>query len=166
MKQVMLTFCVLAFLGCKNNNNSQSGNTVSQDTNNPVREVPKDEQNHDNSPIYTNNWTTEIQLNNGEKWEADATTNNGAQQLENAINSMQPNSIKEYHELAKELNEVKNFLVKNCSMTGPAHDNLHIWLHPLIDKINALLIVDNLDDAKKLEQAITVNIEAYTQYFN
>lgn len=161
MKHVIFALSLLALVSCKDSKN--------QDTKIESVEHAADSHNdhdgHEIANVYSNAWMSKIEKDNGEKWQADATTNEGVKDLQNTINTQSPSSLKDYHKLAEQLNEQKNFLVKNCTMKGPSHDNLHVWLHPLIEKIDALLTVKDLDDATKLNQSIKENINAYTTYF-
>ena len=50
-------------------------------------------------------------------------------------------------------------------MKGASHDNLHVWLYPLIQKIGALSDTNNLVEASKIKQSIEENINAYGTYF-
>ncbi|MFD1163961.1 MULTISPECIES: hypothetical protein [Hwangdonia] len=161
MKHVILTLSLLALVSCKDSKN--------QDTKTETVEHATDSHSnqHDNeaSNVYANAWINEIQKNNGEKWQADATTNEGVQKLQNTINTQSASTLEDYHQLAKQLNDEKNFVVKNCTMKGPSHDNLHVWLHPLIEKIDALLKVETVEDASKITASIEENINAYSEYF-
>lgn len=49
--------------------------------------------------------------------------------------------------LQAELQQSLQHIFKNCDMSGPAHDNLHAYLVPLIKK------VDNLDDKRSPREA-------------
>ena len=161
MKHVILTLSLLAFVGCKD---SKSQDTKTESVEHSA-EIHNDHEGHDASGVYANAWVNEIQKDNGEKWQADDTTNEGVKNLENIINSVTPSTLEEFHKLAEQLNEQKNFLVKNCTMKGASHDNLHVWLHPLIEKINALLKTETVEDAAKITNSIEENINAYSDYF-
>jgi len=161
MKHVIFTLSLLALVTCKDSKN--------QDLKTETAEQPAETDNHHDtheaSGIYANAWVSEIQIDNGEKWQADATTNEGVQKLQNTINLQTVSTLDDYHKLAEQLNDEKNFVVKNCTMKGPSHDNLHIWLHPLIEKIDALLKTEDVDDAEKITVSIKENINAYNTYF-
>ena len=113
----------------------------------------------------TNNWLKNIELDMGNKWKANNETTTGVNNMLSLVLESNPKTIENYRELAKKLNEEKNTLVKKCTMKGPSHDNLHVFLHPLIEKIDALLKVNSLDEASKLKQIIKENLEAYQNYF-
>ena len=163
MKHVIITIGLLALVSCKDSK-PQEVTTTPKATEQPVEAV-KEHQDEESSNVYGNTWINDIVMNNGEKWEADKTTKEGVQQLQNTINSQSASTLEEYHQLADQLNEQKNFLVKNCTMVGPSHDNLHVWLHPLIEKINALLKTESIEDAAKITNSIEKNINAYSEYF-
>lgn len=50
-------------------------------------------------------------------------------------------------------------------MKGPSHDNLHVWLLPLIEKIDALEETKTLDEAQRIYKSIEQNVNAYDEYF-
>ena len=150
MKHIIFTLSLLALVSCKDSKKQDAKKETiehSDDTQN-------NQQNQEPSGIYANAWISEIQNDNGTKWQADKPTNEGVQQLQNTINTQTASTLEDYLKLAKQLNDEKNLVVKNCTMEGPSHDNLHIWLHPLIEKIDALLKIDNVEDAAKLTQSI------------
>ncbi|QFZ55729.1 hypothetical protein FEZ18_13415 [Oceanihabitans sp. IOP_32] len=161
MKQVIFTLSLLALVGCKDGKN-QDTKTESIEH---ATETHNNHQEHEESSVYANAWVNDIQMDNGTKWQADDITNEGVQKLQNTINSQSPSTLADYHKLAKQLNEEKNFVIKNCTMEGPSHDNLHVWLHPLIEKIDALLKAETVEDASKLKESIKENINAYNTYF-
>lgn len=107
----------------------------------------------------------EIQLNNGSKWEANIETTEGVEKMQELLKTQTTSSIIEYHLLASKLNDVKNELVKECTMKGASHDNLHLWLYPLIEKINTLSNVDKLNEAAKIKQSVEDNLNNYSTYF-
>ena len=112
-----------------------------------------------------NDWIHDIQLDNGLKWLANIETTQGVDKMLNILKEDQSKTVVDYHNLADKLNVVKNKLVKECTMTGPPHDNLHIFLHPLIDKISHLQKVSTIQDGLEATQNIKENLDAYTKYF-
>jgi len=112
-----------------------------------------------------NDWIQIIKLNDSKKWEANIETTKGVNMMLNQINKRNPNTVQDYLDLANKLNAQKNTLVKECTMTGPSHDNLHIFLHPLIEKINALLKTTSTTEGSETTKSIKENLEAYADYF-
>jgi len=112
-----------------------------------------------------NYWLSEIKLNNGDKWEANIETTQGVDKMIYLINTSKPKNVDDYLTLANTLNDVKNNLVKACTMKGPSHDNLHIFLHPLIEKINLLLKTKTMEEGLEITTSIQENLEPYQNYF-
>lgn len=117
------------------------------------------------SHSYNNDWVNEIQLNKGSKWEANIETTQGVDKMLGLVKSSNPKSIDDYHTLALKLNDEKNLVIKECTMKGPSHDNLHIFLHPLIEKTDALLQAPSENEGSKILASIQGNLEAYYNYF-
>jgi ABC-type Zn2+ transport system substrate-binding protein/surface adhesin len=163
MKHVIFTMGLLALVSCKDGKN-EATTTKSEVVENAV-DATEEQTKEAASDVYANAWMSEIQMDNGSKWPSDVQTNQGAQKLQNSMQAHTTVTLDDYHKLAEDLNTIKNTLVKECTMTGPPHDNLHIWLHPLIEKIAALTTVENLDDAKNMKQSIAENINGYNTYF-
>ena len=163
MKKSLVIFSLLAMFSCKNEHKEhkkESKQSVEQN----LESAHEHHEDHLDT-AYQNDWVANMQLDNDNKWQANNETNEGVLKMQNILKSYETNSLEEYHSLATELNEVKNYVVKECTMTGPSHDNLHVWLHPLIEKIEKLLNAESLDDAAKLKLSIQENIAAYYTYF-
>lgn len=144
MKHLFLTLIIITLVSCKD---SKKEVTVEVDN------------------LYSNTWIKEIKLNDGDKWEANSETNEGILKMQNSLKKASTNTLDEYYQLAEKLNVDKNYVIKNCTMKGASHDNLHVWLLPLIAKIDALSNTKTIEDAKKLKQSIEENINAYANYF-
>ncbi|MGM1056483.1 MAG: hypothetical protein ACQEWG_11410 [Bacteroidota bacterium] len=113
-----------------------------------------------------NNWMSQIQLNNGSTWKANTETTEGIQAMESRIAEDESNSIKHYKKLALDLNDLKNTIIKECTMEGESHDNLHVFLVPLVDKIAALGEVNSVQEGEKITIEIREYLAAYYNYFN
>lgn len=46
-------------------------------------------------------------------------------------------------------------------MKSTSHDNLHVWLHPLTEKIELLQKTGGIEEGKKLTFNIKVHLEGY-----
>lgn len=163
MKHLIFTISLLALVSCKDHKNQESNtemNTVEEPT-----EIREEHHNDEASDVYGNAWTKEIVMYNDEKWEANAETNEGVQKMQNSIETQTTSTLDEYHKLAEQLNDDKNYVIKNCTMKGASHDNLHVWLLPLMAKIEALAESKTIEDAAKIKKAIEENINAYSDYF-
>lgn len=114
---------------------------------------------------YNNNWTQSMNLDKGEKWVANEATNNGVSKMKELLSTSSATTLEEYHDLASNLNLEKNILIKKCTMTDAAHDNLHTFLEPLIEKIAALAEVESTDEAVVIKETIRENLDLYSKYF-
>lgn len=166
MKKTILTATILSVLmiGCKGNKTK----------NNDTSKTTKESQNHkeevtnkskDETAVYNNAWLSEIELDNGDKWQANVETNEGVEKMLELVENSEPKTVEDYQNLASKLNETKNFIVKKCTMKGPSHDNLHVFLHPLIKKIASLGKVSSTKEGAKITTHINENLKGYYDYF-
>ena len=115
---------------------------------------------------FNNTWVNEIVLNNGIKWSANTETTDGVREMLTLIQDNKTTTTVDYKKLGVALNNVKNTVVKECTMEGASHDNLHVWLHPLIEKIALLQKVQNAEEGAQLTSNIKTHLEGYYDYFN
>jgi len=163
MKQLIFIMSLIAFISCKDNKKQEK---LIQNKNVEKHTKATLEHHQENAAtVYNNLWTVDIQLNNGQKWNANSETNEGVQKMQNSIKTHTTITLEDYHKLAEQLNDDKNYVIKNCTMKGPSHDNLHIWLLPLIEKIDALSETKILEDTSKIKHMIVENINSYNTYF-
>ena len=166
MKKSILSIAILALLFTSCNNSKKETQNTEQNNTEEVETVSHDNhESHETHDAISNNWMEEIQLDNGNKWVANEETNIGVEKMKDILKTQQTTTLEGYHQLAKELTEAKNYVIKECTMKGPSHDNLHVWLLPLMEKIDALSEVDNLEEASKIKNSILENVEAYNRYF-
>ncbi|TYA58985.1 hypothetical protein [Formosa maritima] len=162
MKKTLLSIAIVAFILSSCNNTKKEEQTLELKTVNT--EISTSEEIEENQ-ILNNNWKNEIQLDNGSQWLANIETKEGVQKMKEMLKSIDTNTLEEYHNLAAELTHAKNYVIKECTMKGPSHDNLHVWLLPLMEKIDALAETNNLEEAAKIKQSIAENVNAYDNYF-
>ena len=110
-------------------------------------------------------WKKDIQLNQGTQWKANRETTEGILKMSEILAKSSPSSPEDYRVLGDALNEEKNLVIKRCTMKGPSHDNLHIYLQPLIGKIGELQEVDSAEKGELLISEIEEHLEAYHSYF-
>lgn len=163
MKQLIYTVCLLALVSCKDLKKEDA--ILKTDAEGQTVEATNEQYDQEGLPMYNNSWTNDIQMNDDLKWEANTETNEGVKKMQNTLKSQVTNTLKDYHTLGTQLNDDKNYVVKNCTMKGASHDNLHIWLMPLITKIKALSETKNIEEASKIKHSIEENINRYYKYF-
>jgi hypothetical protein len=159
MKHAIFAICLLAIVSCKDSKNQE------KEINTDAVEATHEDYIEKASNVYANSWIKEIETNEDGKWEANAETNEGVQKMQNNIKTHITNTLDAYHKLAEQLNDDKNYVIKNCTMKGAPHDNLHVWLLPLMEKIEALSESKTVEEASKLKQSIVENVNAYSNYF-
>src|SRR5690606_15627122 len=165
MKKTILSLAILsALLVSCNETKHKHKNTDTVETTEGVHEHELEEMAAETLTMH-NSWVNEIKLNNGNKWEANLETTEGVDKMLNLVKSSDPKTVEDYHALASKLNEEKNYVVKKCTMEGPSHDNLHVFLHPLIEKIEALGKVSSTDEGAEVTANIQENLEGYYDYF-
>jgi hypothetical protein len=150
---IIILLITTVLTSCKNTENKVEITTS--------KEVVKEQE----TDILSTAWMDNIQLNNGVKWEANAETNKGVQEMQNSLKTQVVSTLEDYHKLAELLNNDKNYVIKNCTMKGASHDNLHVWLLPLMAKIDVLSETKTIEDASKLKHSIEENINIYQTYF-
>ncbi|HET8886074.1 MAG TPA: hypothetical protein VFM70_06950 [Salinimicrobium sp.] len=106
-----------------------------------------------------------IELNQGEKWKANEETTNGILNMQNILATSKPETIADFQDLSTLLNEEKNLIIKKCTMKGSAHDNLHIYLMPLLEQINSLGEIKSNSEGEKIIQEMALHLNDYFNYF-
>ncbi len=123
---------------------------------------------HEESQHDHNAAATELSLNNGQKWKADAATNSNVAFLKNTTENFAANTtpaISNYQALGNELGEGLNKMIRECKMSGPDHDALHLWLEPVLKETNELKTVSDTTRAKEIFSSLKERIEAYQKFF-
>ncbi len=96
------------------------------------------------------------------KWKIDGEMMVHLRTAEQAVAGFSASEGADYAALAVELQEALELLTSNCTMTGAAHDALHVWLVPYME------LVGNLGDAKDEASSEQVfgSLEAAFKEFN
>lgn len=165
MKNSFITLTILSFLfvtSCKDGKQQVETEAEVIEQTHDLVEAHDD---HHDIAVLDNSWVEEISLNDGAKWNANIETTEGVNNMLEHIESMKTDSVEDYHALAAKLNDEKNYIVKECTMEGASHDNLHTFLHPLIDKIAALGKIESIDEGVHLKSIIQENLQKYSDYF-
>ncbi len=151
-KITLLILLALTFMNCKQT----------------VKEKAKPQANTvtDKVPNLNNDWVGEMSLNNGIKWEANLETTLGVDAMGKLISETETRSLEDYRNLGNALNNIKNDIVQECTMTGASHDNLHVFLHPLIQKIEQLQKTPTTDVGATIKESIKGHLKSYYTYFD
>ena len=82
-----------------------------------------------------------LKLNEGGKWKADKNTLDRVEMMLNetdAIYSSPGSDKNKYHDYLLSMKNHYNITIDRCTMTGPAHEQLHVFLVQLDGKLNNL----------------------------
>lgn len=168
MKKILLTTVIISALltGCQNNKTKTSEASAETEMIHEHHGEAIHEHEHDNAEMtLDNSWKNEIQLNNGNKWEANRETTLGVDKMLALLKENNPKTVEDYHQLASKLNDESNTVIQKCSMEGPSHDNLHVFLHPLIEKIDSLGKVSTTEKGAEITASLQENLDEYYNYF-
>ncbi len=106
-----------------------------------------------------------LTLNNGAKWQADASTNKNVSALSSIVSASQPVTLDDYKNTGKTLQGGIDVMISECRMQGPDHDALHHWLEPLMEENKKLESASSLEQGKKSYDFVNNQINIYPQYF-
>jgi len=106
-----------------------------------------------------------IVLNNGEKWKVDENMMAHIRNMENDITAFKTSEVKNYSVLASQLERNIELLTSNCTMEGQAHDELHKWLIPYIETVEAFSESTKNNGAAEQLAQIEKSFITFNQYF-
>jgi hypothetical protein len=105
-------------------------------------------------------------LNNGKKWIPNQETSDGINRMLSVVSEkVEEGNLTLYSEIGKSLNLEMKTIFKECTMTGEGHDQLHLFLIPLVKQFRELENVENEDEAIKKVTSITTHLNGYSTYF-
>lgn len=120
VKTSIVSLIVVLAVSCSSNTND---NVV-------VNEEKKVEQKAEKKPHSSPK--KEMSLNNGERWTANFETTSGVHKMTAKMDEFsEKNDVAAYGVLVKSLKSNYSMIFKKCTMTGPAHDQLHTFLVPI-----------------------------------
>jgi hypothetical protein len=143
LKMLLFSTIVVLTLSC---------NSGSKETEKNKETKVETEHHHDHEAIV---------LNNGEKWKVDDNMMTHIRNMEKDVIAFADNSDKNYKELTSKLKTNLDLLTSNCTMKGQAHDELHKWLVPYIELVDAL----EKDQSEAQFKAIQDSFQTFNQYF-
>ena len=111
----------------------------------------------------THQESEKLHLNEGEKWLANKETHIGMSNLQNLLSTV-ADSV-DYTALASKMGEETQYIIKNCTMKGEDHKQLHLVLHPILDNIAKVEQATGVEDKKNAVMAIKASLADYFTYF-
>lgn len=161
MKWPLLTTCLTALLfiaSCTSGGDSADQATKRQMT-------PEDTAVARVSRVTDSTASGQLGFNNGEKWPVNPEMMVHVAVSDSLLNHFTHGSGKSHTALATELEDKKNHLISSCTMKGPAHDALHLWLMPYIGRVENLAKAETEADIKRAIDDLKKSMETFKTYF-
>ncbi len=107
-----------------------------------------------------------LHLNNGEKWGANIETTAGIERMLSIINEeIEDGRISLYAAMGQRLSIEMETIFAECTMEGDAHDQLHLYLIPLVEIVRDMEDVEKEDTAMILQKDILKHLNKYADFF-
>lgn len=110
------------------------------------------------------NHGTGLSLNQGAKWQTDASLRQGMQAIRDEIEGVHsaPLSEERASRLADKIHHQIEFMVANCKLSPEADGQLHLLLARIIDGVEAM----KAKDGRKGLESVVVALRDYGRYFD
>ena len=159
---IVITTLGVVFSSC-GKHNCEEGKSCDHDKNSET-EIFSDkpeEESHEEHYHYK-----ALKFNEGEKWDANIETTIGvANMVIIAAEKMTDATTENYKELGDKYQKELNVIFSECNMTGAAHDQLHNFLLPLIDKVDTLKKCKSAKNGVEIASDIKIHLDLYLEYF-
>ncbi|MFA7444735.1 MAG: hypothetical protein WCY89_02225 [Flavobacteriaceae bacterium] len=109
--------------------------------------------------------TQELRLDHGNKWQVNDQMKPYVEQGEQMVADYINSAATDYKNLAEQLKEQNSLLIKSCTMTGEAHDELHKWLHPHLDLVKELEAAPTAREATVVVEKLQASYTTYSGFF-
>ena len=107
-----------------------------------------------------------LELDNGKKWQVDEHTRVSAAGMTQYIREAAPiASVEDARTLGSGIEEQLKGLIQGCTMTGPSHDQLHVFLAALFPRVAKLKKEADLELLRTTQQEIGSLFDAYQDHF-
>lgn len=106
-----------------------------------------------------------LSLNNGERWEMDDHTRAMSQKMQKTFFSADHSTLEGLNTAGTALEQQLQELIAGCTMTGKAHDQLHVFLNEHVPTINALAKADEYASARENAIRLKGQLETYQKHF-
>lgn len=107
-----------------------------------------------------------LSLNAGEKWIPNPETTAGIDRMLAIVSGkVATENLTLYAEMGKDLNLEMRTIFTQCTMKGEGHEQLHLFLIPLVKQFRALENSKNQEEAFAKITSITSHLNGYSNYF-
>ena len=104
-----------------------------------------------------------LQLNNGAKWKTDVATRKNVAAMAKIINDSSNAGTKNRKLLVRQLQTSIDTLVQQCTMKGPSHDALHLWLEKVLNDLKGMTAGD--DKFQNAYASLRKNVDSFYVFF-
>lgn len=106
-----------------------------------------------------------IELNNGAKWKADSEMFEHVQAMKKDLAAFNGEALEDFHALGISLSGHTQNFISSCTMKGKGHDELHKWLHPFMQQVDALQSAETTKSADALVVGMEKSLVEFDRYF-
>lgn len=108
-----------------------------------------------------------LKLDNGKKWRVDEHTRRSAGQMTRLVDDTVPiETVADARALAAALEEGLQSLIQGCTMQGPAHDQLHVFLAALFPRVAELKNKADPAELRAAQLQVGSLFDAYALHFD
>ena len=156
-KTLLILLIATYAISCGNDTTHDHDNSENDHDHDQEKVEPKHEEHAESDLI--------LDLNNGNLWSANIETTEGIGKMVASMDSFSATeSVEAYSKLSKDLNASLNTILKECTMEGEAHDNLHTYLFPMFEMIAGIGSTD-LETCKVNYNEMKQQLTEYPNYF-
>ncbi|MDH5399288.1 MAG: hypothetical protein OEX02_14150 [Cyclobacteriaceae bacterium] len=156
MKKSLTIIALLVISVLANSCGSHTENNHEHSKTEPTTE-PTTEHSHDED--------SSLSLDHGKLWSANPETTTGIHNMIKLMNSFSDHeSIEAHHTLKDSLNVEFGLIIKNCTMKGKPHDQLHLYLVPMKDLFEGLGSSD-INVCTTSYDKLSKHLAEYSTYF-
>lgn len=106
-----------------------------------------------------------LSLNNGVRWEMDEHTRKMSLKMEKTFFAADHSNQASLKAMGTQLDTQLSELIKGCTMSGEAHDQLHIFLSDYIPTIKSITNAEDYETARNSAIKLKENLQAYKKHF-
>lgn len=107
-----------------------------------------------------------LALDDSKKWQANIETTQGIEKMLTIISEeIEAGRLSHYAAMGERLNIELKTIFSSCTMKGEAHEQLHLFIMPLVDLCEKLELVETEEAALVLQKDILKQLNLYSVYF-
>jgi len=106
-----------------------------------------------------------LRLDNGQKWQMDDHTRTMFKKMSALFSAADHTDLPALKQSAQKLQNQIAELIKGCTMTGEAHEQLHVFLSVYIPAVQSLSSATDVHSGENAAATISELLNRYTDYF-